>query len=266
MRGDRPVAAHRRQERVPTRGDASVGGTQAEDVVEGGRVAQRAHEVAPVRDGEHAERHRHGGPAAAAAGRPGLVVSVERGAVDRVEGVRPQRELRHVGPADDDRAGGPHPLDDDGIDGGDEVLEGWGAVRADDAADRLEVLDGLRHAVQPSPPFAAGDLRVTLRRLPQQPVPGLSRDDRVHVRVHRVDVIEKGRHDLDTGHAPGPNGVGEGDTLEHDDVRGPRVDPTRHVVVPLVPGATLRGRAPRSSSAGRLGPGPHDHLRASRWA
>ena len=102
--GEVPVA-------LGTARHAPLAGPKAEDVVPRRRVAQRAHVVAAVGDGQHVRRQRDGRAAAAAAGRSGEVERVARRAEHVVERVRPETELGHVGLADDDAAGGLHALD-----------------------------------------------------------------------------------------------------------------------------------------------------------
>ena len=150
-------------------GHHAGGRPQAVDIAEGGRVADRAAEVAAVGHRQHARRQRRGGTAAAAADRLGQVVGVDRGAVDRVDGVRAERELRHVGLADDDGAGALGALDDDRVFLRHVVLQERRARGGGDADGGGRVLDRVRQAVHPAQVFAAGELAVALGCLSQSP-------------------------------------------------------------------------------------------------
>ena len=105
-------AAHRAiggklvQEGVADRigGHEAVGRAQAVDVAECGRIAQAAHHVRAVGDGDEACGECGGGPAGGAAGRAAEVVGVVGDAEHRVEAVRAKAEFGRVGLADQDRA------------------------------------------------------------------------------------------------------------------------------------------------------------------
>ena len=73
---------------------------QPDHAAERRRVAQRATHVGAVGQRHHARAQRARRTAGRAAGGPGRVDRVQGGAEDRVEGVRPGGELRHVGLAD----------------------------------------------------------------------------------------------------------------------------------------------------------------------
>lgn len=60
--------------------------------------------VASIRHGEHPQRERRCGPAAAAPGRLGLAIDVE-GPRRRIESLRSKAKFRRVGLANDDIAG-----------------------------------------------------------------------------------------------------------------------------------------------------------------
>ena len=75
----------------------------------------------PSASGTMPDASAHAAPPRRAAGRAGRVDRVERRAEDRVERVRPGRELRHVGLADHRHAGPADPLDDQVVAVGDVV-------------------------------------------------------------------------------------------------------------------------------------------------
>ena len=50
--------------------------------------------------------------------------------------------------------------------------------------------------------LAARKLHIAFARLHQQSCAILQRDNGVHMRIHPLDVVEIGRHDLDAGNLP----------------------------------------------------------------
>ena len=98
--------AHGRHEGVAAVGRHTPdAGAKAEHVVPAGRIAQAAGIIAAVGDRQHPQRQRNRGAAAAAARGARLVIGIAGDAIDRIEGVRAETELRRVGLADEDRAG-----------------------------------------------------------------------------------------------------------------------------------------------------------------
>ena len=90
-------------------------GPEADDIAEARRIAQRAPDVAAVGDRDHPGGERHRGAAARAAARLGRVIRVQRPAEDLVERLRARAELRRIGLADRDGAGGLDALDDEPV-------------------------------------------------------------------------------------------------------------------------------------------------------
>ena len=194
-------------ERGPGR-DAARGGAKADDVAEAGGVAQRAAEVGAVGDGDHARGQGDGRAAAAAPATAGEVVGVARRAEDGVEGVRAGAELGDVALAQDDRAGGAQPLDDEvvlirhvvGVDG---RAEG----RAD-ARRRDEVLDHDGQPVQRARRPARGEGGVGGIGVGQGAL-GEERADRVDARIDPRDLVEVRLDDLAGGELPAADQAGE---------------------------------------------------------
>ena len=83
-------------------GHAALAGPEPEDVVPRRRVAQRAHVVAAVGDGQHVRGQADGRTTAAAARGARQIERIAGGAEHIVERVRAEPELGHVGLADDD--------------------------------------------------------------------------------------------------------------------------------------------------------------------
>src|SRR3954453_11722998 len=103
--------------------DAAIRGAEAEHVVVCRRIAQRASVIAAIGYRHHAKSETYSRASAAAARGLRLVIGVQSGAVDRIVGLRPQAEFRSIGLADDDAPSRAHPLNDDRIRSGHEILE-----------------------------------------------------------------------------------------------------------------------------------------------
>ena len=114
---------------------------QRDDVVEVGGVAQRAAEIAPIGNGQHARGQRRAGSAARPAGALAEVVGVPCDAVDLVVGVRAQPELGDIGLADAEGPGVPQPFDQHRIGPGDVAGIDTRPARAHQALGILQVLE-----------------------------------------------------------------------------------------------------------------------------
>ena len=198
----RPFGAELAHPHVARRPERHAAGARAhtEDVVPRGGVAQRAHEVGAVGNGQQALRQRHCRAAARTAGADARVPGIGRGAEQRVEGVRAETELGHVGLADDDAACGLHARRHQAVLRGHGVFQQRAAVGGGEADRVAGVLDRLRHAVQPAAPSflrsAAREFGVARVGLLQQGVVACQVDDGVERRVEAVDAREVGLHDL----------------------------------------------------------------------
>ena len=182
------------------RHDRARGRAEAQHVAERRRVAQRAHVVAAVGDRQHPRRQRRGRAAAAAADRAGAVVGVAGDAVDRVVGLRAEAELGRVGLADDDRARRPQPRHEGLVDGAHPVAVDRRSRGPRQVRHLSEVLHRDRQAVQ------GPALRRTVARcgLVEHLGPVAHPDDRVDLRVERLDAVEVGVHHLDARRSPLP--------------------------------------------------------------
>ena len=145
--------------------------------------------------------------AARAAGGPGRVDRVQRGAEDRVEGVRPGRELGHVGLADHHRAGAADPLDEQVVAVGDVVGEQRRAVRRPPAGHGVGVLERERQPVQRTDRAPGASALVGGRGAGPGAVL-VERDDRVELRVAlgdpgQVQVEQLARGDLAAAYGVG---------------------------------------------------------------
>ncbi len=121
---------------------------QADDAAERRGVAQRPAHVGSVGQRDHAGGQRARRAPAGPARGPRRVDGVQRRAEDRVERVRPGRELRDVGLAEDHDAGPADPLDQELVGVGDVVGAQRRAVRRAPAGDRVGVLEREREPVQ----------------------------------------------------------------------------------------------------------------------
>ena len=179
-------------------------GSQAHDAAERRGVAQRAAHVGAVRERHHARRQRAGRSSARAAGGPVGVVRVAGGAEDGVEGVRPGRELRHVGLAEEHHAGRADPLDDQVVVVGHVVREHRRAEGRRPPGGGVGVLHREGQAVQRAQRAAAGLVLVGGAGAVAGPVL-VERDDRVELGVAGGDPVEVqvqqlARRDLAPGH------------------------------------------------------------------
>ncbi len=149
-------------------GHASARRPHADHVVEGGRVAQRAHHVAAVGHGHHAQGERHGRAAAAAARAALGRIGVARDAEHRGVGVRAESELGRVGLADDDGAGGPGAGHVQAVGARRRARRQRRAHRGRQPGGVAQVLHRERKAVHPAAPFAARQLGIALVGLRQR--------------------------------------------------------------------------------------------------
>ncbi|WP_338017601.1 hypothetical protein [Streptomyces adustus] len=76
----------------------------------------------------------------------------------------------------------------------------------------------MREAVHPAEVLATVQLFVPLACPSEGQFRVRPADDRVHLRVHPLGVAQVGLHDLDAGEGPLPDGAGQGDGVEGDDV------------------------------------------------
>ena len=132
-------------ERRPTEvvrgiGHAADGGTEADDIAPGGRIAEGPAGVRAAGDRHHAAGERDRCTAGGAAASFRQVVRVARCAEDTVEGLRAGTELGDVGFAEEDGAGGAHARDEQVVLCGDVVFEEGRAEGGADAGGFEEVL------------------------------------------------------------------------------------------------------------------------------
>ena len=203
--GDAPRAAARRPRRCApsaprrraatsrarsARGHAPRRGPEADDIAEARRVAERAAQC-------RCRRRWAPSPQASATAAPPLlpphvlveVVRVQRRAEDRVERLRAGAELRRIGLADGDRAGGLDALDDERVVVGHVVLVDRRAERRADALVGTRSLCAIGQAVERAERLAARERLVGGARLRAAPV-GDERHDRVDLRVDALDLGE----------------------------------------------------------------------------
>ena len=171
---------------------------QADDVAEGGRVAQRAAHVAALGQRHEPGGQRRGRTAGGPARRQPVPVGVVGHAEDRVERVRARRELRHVRLADPDRAGRLQPRHHQLVASGTVFGVQRRAPRRPHAAGGVGVLVRDGQAVQRADRTPRGQRRVGgvgggPRAL------GVQRDDGVDLRVELLDAVQVGLEQLARG-------------------------------------------------------------------
>jgi hypothetical protein len=109
--------------------------------------------------------------------------------------VRTRPELRDVRLADRDRPGGAHALDDQVVDVRDVLAHDRRAERGADAGGEMGVLVRHRQTVQRADRLSGGQALVRRGGRGHGPLRH-ERDDRVQPRVHRVDAVQVGLHEL----------------------------------------------------------------------
>jgi hypothetical protein len=217
--GHRPEHTHGRQPGIRrVRRDATDAGAKAIDAVPPGRIAQASAIVGSVRQRHHAQSECHRCAPAAAARRARCVVGVARRAEHRVECVRPEPKLRHVGLADEDCARPAQPRHHERVRRRHEILQYRRPHRRADALDVLEVFYGMRKSVQRPERFTASELHVPLACLRKQPTPILNRDHGVHAGVELLDMVEIRRHHLDARDSTAVNRRSEGGGIHQDQI------------------------------------------------
>ncbi len=196
--GDGPGHRARHRQRRPAArvaGHAPRRRTQADDVAEGRRIAQRAPHVAPVRDRDHAARQGHRSAAAAAAARPGHVVGIACRPEDAVEGLRAGAELRGIRLAAGDRAGRADTRHDRCVPVRHVVAVERRAARRADSRGIDQILVRHRQAVQDADCFIAGQAFVRAGRVGHRALRRES-DDGVDLRIDAFDACQMSGHDL----------------------------------------------------------------------
>ena len=203
-------------------GDTTVAGAETEDVVPGRRVPQRAAVVAAIGDGEKSMGQGGRRTTAGATGRMVGGVCVGGRSEDRVERVRAEAELGHVGFADHDAPGGPHPLGEQTVVLGAELGEQGRARGRRESGRVVEILDRLGDAVHPAARQVGGEFGVAFVGLLEQRVVGGEVDDRVGGGVESVDAVEVGGHHLTARHQPGVDRLRQVDRAQVGDGVGRR--------------------------------------------
>ena len=213
--GHRPVGGHQLAGEEVVHGrdhggrrDPPHGGLERGDAAAVRRVAERTADVVAQADRRHARGQRRGFAATRPAGRQVGVPRVPGEPAQRAVGVDAQAEVGQVGPPDRDGSRGPHALDDGGVGRGHGVgqrrhaLGGGRALHVDVLLDReghpVEHAQGL--ACRPALVGAPGRGE---RRLGQHD------GDGVQGRVHRLDALEVGGHDLLRRHRSGGDEAGQ---------------------------------------------------------
>ena len=222
--------------------------SEAVDVAEGGRIAQRTHRVGAVRERHQARRQRGRRAAARPAGGLRQIVGIARHAADGIEAVRSQAEFGRVGLADQDRAGGPDARGKQFVLVGYMIAEDRRAVRGANARGLDQILDGEGQAVQR--PLVG--CCVSRSRLRQQIIAWAKRDDRVDGGIDAVDAVEERRHHLDAGNLAGRYGPREGFGVEGRDVGhagrcGADMPPRQTPTCSRRSRCACRARSPRAS-------------------
>jgi hypothetical protein len=225
--GARDRADHRhRGPRVRRRvvGHAPGRGPEADDVVEVAGIAQAAAEVGAVREGQHAARDRHRRAAGRAAAGLREVVRILRGAEQRVERLAPRGELGRVGLAERHHAGGGEAFHDGVVLGRHVVGIDRRAERRADAARGNHVLVRDRQSGERADRLATRDAFVDRPRRIERTL-GLEGDDRVHPRVHALDLRDEGPQHLDRGELARTDAAAKRARALEDDLAGPRHQP-----------------------------------------
>ena len=196
----RPLGAKLLKETVKGRNrrHSAKGRSQSVDIVEGRRIAQRPSHVAAVGHRQHAQGQCNGRSATAATCSAGVVIGIERGAKDRVVGVRTQSELGRIGLADDDGASLLHALHEKCIEVRHVVFEKRRTACGGEATHCAQVFYRQGKAVHPAAPLATTQLCVALIGLLQQVVAVLQRDQRIEAGIEDADAFERVLHQLAT--------------------------------------------------------------------
>ena len=184
------------------RADAAVAGEPPVARLERGHAAEergdahRSPRVVAEAQRRHARRERHPLAAARPARREARVPGVDGVAVELAAGVQADREVRHVGAPDRDRAGLAEPLHHGRIGGRHGVTQRGHAVRGRRARHVDVLLDRERHPGQGPEGLARGASAVGL---PRRVTRGVGEDvgDRIDRGVHRRDPPEVGVHHLE---------------------------------------------------------------------
>ena len=217
----RPVDRERQPRRIrrPRRDDARRR-PQADDPVPGGRVSQRAAQVAAVGERHEPAGERNRPATARAARRPLGVPGVAGDPEDRVEGVRARPPLGRVRLADHDRPRVAQPLREQLVLRRHVVAVRRRAVRRAHAGRVDEVLVRDRQAVQRRQRLAGGAAAVGLPGCGERVI-GDDRDDRVHRRVVPLDPRQVRLGECERGERSGADQAGllgrwqEADVVRH---------------------------------------------------
>ncbi len=121
---------------------------------------------------------------------------IARVAVVRVVAERAHRQLGHVEPAEIDAPRVQEPAHRGAVVWAGEVVPGAGATGGGPAADRAEILERERHAVERAAPLAAHRLGLETTRRHQR-VLGVHRDERAQPAVQARDLVEAAARDLE---------------------------------------------------------------------
>ena len=199
--GDQPVAR-----------DAAVGGLQAGDAAERGRLAHRAAGVGAQGRKTHAGRHRGRRPSRGAPGHPLQVPRVVGDAVGRVFGGRAHGELIGVGLAQRHRAGVQQALYAGGGVGWAKALQDARAAGGRRPLQAQHILDRQRDPGQQGGRLRAGpppgrQAAVGRPGLFERQIVGHVQE-RVHLSVERLDAAQAGPSQLLRGQFAGAQGAG----------------------------------------------------------
>ena len=189
--GHQLVAPGRRMHR-----HSAEGGLQADEPAEAGGNANRAGAVGAER--QRRQSRRDGGRSAASRStrRAREIPRVARLPEQGIVGRAAPGELGEVGPAHEDRAGGPQPRDARGILGRDELRQQARAERGPLAGRPEVVLDRHGNAVERAE-RPAGHHRVLGRACVGQGPLGVDEDVGAQPRVQSLDALQHGAGDLD---------------------------------------------------------------------
>ena len=179
---------------VAGEGDASVGGLEADDAAVVGRLAYGAADIAADAERRHAGGHGRRLSAAGAAGRAPNHPGIFGATVNKIVGLPPEGELRHVGLGDEDASGVFQPGYDRRVGIGDMVFEQPGAAGRDHPGRIHAVLDGEWDTVERAPEFAAHCRSLGLAGALHDAF--WEGDEGVEFRVDRLNTIEVGLNDL----------------------------------------------------------------------
>ncbi|KAF1035343.1 MAG: hypothetical protein GAK34_03411 [Delftia tsuruhatensis] len=185
--------------------------SETKHIIECRRRTQRSHHVRAIGHGQHAQRHRHRRPAAAAACRSRRIEGIARGPVDRVVGMPAQAELGRIAACHEERTACAHALEHHAIGLRQLVREDRRSLGRDHACGRHDVLGSLRKAVQRPQALAARQQRIQLAGAAAQPVPVQRSHQRIDHGVEPVDLRAVGIQHFQAGQLAAVDGLGQRD-------------------------------------------------------